>query len=342
MKRKSLRKSENAADEKNGNAENSDEPLEKKGRNSRGRNKDKQPSYEETSENERGSQTSEASDSPSQNGNQKKKGKKPKGKKSKEVDQENQEEEPETGSQSSESQDTDSPSQNGTQKKKGKKGKKSKEDEKEKPQVSEVETDPLGDDQDDDADDAEYEVDEIVGEKTIKGVKHFLIRWKGYTEESDTWEPEDTLDCSDLIKAFQEKNKKSSKKDTPKGKIKKEKRSEQKDSVEDSWDENDDFEVERIIDVYFHKDGSKDFLVSWKGYPASDNSWEPEANMDCKDLIAKYMAKCDEAKKFEGKESKLRVNRKPVERLAFSMHEKERRLSKRHTGRERVHYFDAE
>lgn len=91
--------------------------------------------------------------------------------------------------------------------------------------------------------------------------------------------------------------------------------------------------MDRILDVYFHKNGKRDFLISWKGYPASQNSWEPEDNMDCKDLIAKYMAKVEKAKQYDDKE--LRANRKRVNRLDLAMHVNARRLSKRRTGKER-------
>ncbi|XP_066155260.1 chromobox protein homolog 1-like [Euwallacea fornicatus] len=201
--------------------------------------------------------------------------------------------------------------------------------------TSTPETDPLAPDDDD-----EYEVEAIIDEKIKKGVRHYLIRWKGYTEESDTWEPEDTLACESLIKEFKRKAKKrdkGDKKEKVRRPIQKEKKGEK---LEESWNENEDFEVDRILDVYFHKSGKKDFLVSWKGYPASQNSWEPEENMDCTDLIAKYMAKVQQARQYDEKE--LRVSRRPVNRLDFPMHESKRRLSKRHTGKQRVHYFDAE
>ena len=30
------------------------------------------------------------------------------------------------------------------------------------------------------------------------------------------------------------------------------------------------------------------YLVKWKGYPTSDNSWEPEKNLNVDKLIAKF------------------------------------------------------
>nr|XP_023016577.1 chromobox protein homolog 1-like [Leptinotarsa decemlineata] len=169
----------------------------------------------------------------------------------------------------------------------------------------------------------------------IGGVRHYLIRWKGYEEESDTWEPEDTLECADLIVEYKERKKK--------GKAEKGKKSPKKDKKEPKpadWDENEDFEVDRILEVHHKRDGKREFLVSWKGYSHSDNSWEPEENMDCKDLINRFMAKVEKAREMDEKE--LRVNRKQVQRYTLSMQERSRRLSKRFSGKERVQYHDAE
>ena len=30
------------------------------------------------------------------------------------------------------------------------------------------------------------------------------------------------------------------------------------------------------------------YLVEWKGYPTSDNSWEPEKNLNADELIAEF------------------------------------------------------
>lgn len=57
----------------------------------------------------------------------------------------------------------------------------------------------------DEGEEEEYEVKDIVGHKTERGVSYFLIRWKGYTKADDTWEPEDTLSCPDIIERYKKK-----------------------------------------------------------------------------------------------------------------------------------------
>ena len=55
------------------------------------------------------------------------------------------------------------------------------------------------------ANDAEYEVEEILDKRTRKGVTEYKIRWKGYSNEDDTWEPTSHLNCPERIREFQRK-----------------------------------------------------------------------------------------------------------------------------------------
>jgi hypothetical protein len=48
-----------------------------------------------------------------------------------------------------------------------------------------------------------YEVEDILDTKTIQGIRHYLIAWKGYGHQDNTWEPETNLtDCKSLLEDF--------------------------------------------------------------------------------------------------------------------------------------------
>jgi len=57
-----------------------------------------------------------------------------------------------------------------------------------------------------DSDPEVYEVAEILNKRFSGGVRQYLIRWKGYDETHDTWEPEDGLgDCTQKVSEFEAK-----------------------------------------------------------------------------------------------------------------------------------------
>ena len=50
----------------------------------------------------------------------------------------------------------------------------------------------------------EWEVEKILNKKKIRGVEKYLIRWKGFTAEEDTWERKENLkNMEELIKEFE-------------------------------------------------------------------------------------------------------------------------------------------
>lgn len=61
--------------------------------------------------------------------------------------------------------------------------------------------DPLEDD--DESEGEEYEVEKILRCKKTKGEMFYLVHWKGYTSDDDTWEPEENLvDCAEIFNEF--------------------------------------------------------------------------------------------------------------------------------------------
>lgn len=97
-----------------------------------------------------------------------------------------------------------------------------------------------------------------------------------------------------------------------------------------------EFEVEKIIEVRFKKNGTKEFLIRWKGFSPADDTWEPEKNLNCPELIAKFMQKVEKAKTQEMRE--LRANRVHTKRYTLSTCDHGRRLSKRNKDKQRYIY----
>ena len=48
-----------------------------------------------------------------------------------------------------------------------------------------------------------WEVERIVGKKVFKDRTLYLVKWKGYAKDQNTWEPITNLDCPELIKKFE-------------------------------------------------------------------------------------------------------------------------------------------
>lgn len=51
-------------------------------------------------------------------------------------------------------------------------------------------------------DDDVYEVEKLMDHKMENGVRYYLVRWKGYTQQDDTWEKESNFYCPDILNAY--------------------------------------------------------------------------------------------------------------------------------------------
>jgi len=207
---------------------------------------------------------------------------------------------------------------------------------------------------DDGSEEEEYEVQDIIEEKVERGVTYYLIRWKGYTKDDDTWEPADTLSCPDIIEKF--KKKKSSGKSKSNG-SKPPKKSKGKGTKspgdggskskknKKKVDPNAEWEVEKIIN-YAEEKGERIFRIRWKGFKATDDTWEPESNLNCKDIIEKFMERMNQNANLTFKE--LREEPKKTKRLVnetaprTDLHNAVGRKSKRAGTKKRIYYGDSD
>lgn len=51
-----------------------------------------------------------------------------------------------------------------------------------------------------------YEVEDLISHKKKKNIMHYLVRWKNFTSNDDTWEREDNLMCSEILESYKRKN----------------------------------------------------------------------------------------------------------------------------------------
>ncbi|KAI2666485.1 hypothetical protein H4Q32_010367 [Labeo rohita] len=141
----------------------------------------------------------------------------------------------------------------------------------------------------------EYVVEKVLDRRVVKGRVEYLLKWKGFSDEDNTWEPEDNLDCPDLIAEYLQKQKPVDKKDTT-GKRKGESDT---DGGEDSRpkkrkDEQDKprgfargLEPERIIGAT-DSSGELMFLMKWKNSDEADLVPAKEANVKCPQVVISF------------------------------------------------------
>uniref|UniRef100_A0A8C9Y403 Chromo domain-containing protein n=1 Tax=Sander lucioperca TaxID=283035 RepID=A0A8C9Y403_SANLU len=85
----------------------------------------------------------------------------------------------------------------------GKKGKKAEEEEQPAapPAAAAVK-----EEEEEEEEEEEYVVEKVLDRRVVKGRVEFLLKWKGFSDEDNTWEPQDNLDL-DLITEYMQKHK---------------------------------------------------------------------------------------------------------------------------------------
>ncbi|XP_062138645.1 heterochromatin protein 1 [Drosophila sulfurigaster albostrigata] len=197
----------------------------------------------------------------------------------------------------------------------------------------------------DDNEETEFEVEAIVGHKSKRGESFFLVRWKGYGKDEDSWEPEAELNCDDLIEEYRKGNPKKNtndKKTTTKGVGRGRKSAASKQLSKQETDPEKEWAVERIVDFIEDDEHGGLYRIRWKGFGAKDDTWEPESNLSCEGLIEKFKKSLEQQGNVDMKH--LRESPKKTKRLVnetiprSNLHNRIERSSKRSAAKNRVFY----
>jgi len=145
--------------------------------------------------------------------------------------------------------------------------------------------------------DEEFVVERVLDKRVGRSGKvEYLLKWRGYGDDDNTWEPADNLDCVDLIEEFERRRKEGGggakvkpgdkrKGDSLADKARKEKK------VNKGGERLRGFErrldPERIVGAT-DSSGELMFLIKWKGSDEADLVPAKEANIKIPQTVIKF------------------------------------------------------
>lgn len=148
---------------------------------------------------------------------------------------------------------------------------------------------------------AEFSVEKILDRRVVNGKVEYYLKWKGYTAEDNTWEPEENLDCPDLIQAFEDARKKKEKDAKEESSSKKpgrkstasddskapaaKRKSTAAEDKKIGFDRG--LEPEEILGATDHN-GQLMFLMKWKDAANADLVPAKQANVKCPQIVIKF------------------------------------------------------
>uniref|UniRef100_A0A3Q3BCW3 Chromobox homolog 1b (HP1 beta homolog Drosophila) n=1 Tax=Kryptolebias marmoratus TaxID=37003 RepID=A0A3Q3BCW3_KRYMA len=142
----------------------------------------------------------------------------------------------------------------------------------------------------------EYVVEKVLDRRVVKGKVEFLLKWKGFSDEDNTWEPEENLDCPDLIAEYmqkhkekEEKKKEGKRKATSDASGDSEERAgkKRKEEGEKARGFGRGLQPERIIGAT-DSSGELMFLMKWKNSDEADLVPAKEANVKCPQVVISF------------------------------------------------------
>jgi len=174
--------------------------------------------------------------------------------------------------------------------------------------------------------------------KEKKG-SQFLVKWENYPDEENTWEPRSSI--PDYVLQFYEEDLARLGKPAP------------TQTLEEADEEEEAYEIEKIMDKRIVKGKKVEYLIKWKNYDApEDNTWEPADALEVANELIEIFEKQSKGEKdgksdrdVQKKAEKMEVNEKsPIENglTENSLEKKKRKKEKTTNGPETVSDIAAE
>lgn len=160
-----------------------------------------------------------------------------------------------------------------------------------------TEDSPAGGAPEEEEEEEEYSVEKVLDKRIRGGVVEYYLKWKGYGDEDNTWEPETNLDCPELIEGFEiarkkedEKKEEAKKKKRQSAPVeepakKKPKKAVEEDNRPRGFDRG--LDAEKIIGAT-DSSGELMFLMKWRGTDEADLVPARQANTRCPQVVIKF------------------------------------------------------
>jgi len=133
----------------------------------------------------------------------------------------------------------------------------------------------------------EFSVEKVLDKRIGKNGKiEYLLKWRGFGDDDNTWEPKENLDCPELVEAFELARTKGSKKPEKRKGGGGEPKAKRKDGERPRGFER-CLDPERIIGAT-DSSGELMFLIKWKGSDEADLVPAREANVKCPQTVIKF------------------------------------------------------
>jgi len=139
----------------------------------------------------------------------------------------------------------------------------------------------------------EYVVEKILDKRLAAGKTEYFLKWKGYPESENTWEPVENLDCPEMIKEFEEQWKKKKENAEKKRKANGAEGASESKPVKKKVEEDRPrgfdrgLEPDRIIGAT-DSSGELMFLIKWKNCDEADLVPSKTANVKCPQIVIKF------------------------------------------------------